>query len=122
MKRFLAYLIASMIAFVAIGNGLVPQEGAQEALYNINSAESHYNGYECEISASFGHAIAFAENSTVIQSVTASSHSPRSGYPTVSIGGNIPSPSFNGHNAEYRVVPIVGHPYRFSAKLYVLRV
>ena len=122
MKRYLACLIALMVALVAIGNSLVQQEGAQESLYDINSEESLYHSSQCELSASFGHAIAYAENYTMVQSVTATNYSPRSGYSTVSIGGNIPSPSFNGHNVEHKSVPTVGHPYRFSAKLYVLRV
>ena len=122
MKRYLACLIALMVALVAIGNSLVLQDGAQESLYDINPAESLYHHSQCEVAASFGHALAYAENYTTVQSVTATNYSPRSGYSTVSIGGNIPSPSFNGHNVEYKSVPTVGHPYRFSAKLYVLRV
>lgn len=123
MKRYFAYLTALMVALVAIGTGLVLQEGAQESLYDdINLTESPDHRTQCEVVASFGHAMAYAENYTTVQSVTATNYSPRSGYSTVSLGGNIPSPSFNGHNVEHKSVPTVGHPYRFSAKLYVLRV
>lgn len=122
MKRYLACLIALTVALLAIGSTPVLQEGAQESLYDINHTESLYHHTQCELSASFGHAMAYAENYTTVQTVTATNYSPRSGYSTVSIGGNIPSPSFNGHNVEHRSVPTVGHPYRFSAKLYVLRV
>lgn len=115
-------MIALTVALLAIGNSYVLQEGTQEALYDINQTESLYQHSQCELSASFGHAVAFAENYTTVQSVTATNCSPRSGYSTVSIGGNIPSPSFNGHNVEHKSVPTAGHAYRFSAKLYVLRV
>ena len=122
MKRYLACLIALTVALLAIGSTPVLQEGAQESLYDINLTESPDHRTQCEVVASFGHAMAYAENYTTVQSVTATNYSPRSGYSTVSIGGNIPSPSFNGHNVEHKSVPTAGHPYRFSAKLYVLRV
>lgn len=51
MKRYLACLIALTVALVAIGKTLVQQEGTQESLYQ----HSQY-----ELSASFGHAIAYA--------------------------------------------------------------
>ena len=70
MKRYLACLIALMVALVAIGNSLVQQEGAQESLYDINSIDSLYHHSQCEVSASFGHAMAYAENYTTVQCKT----------------------------------------------------
>lgn len=119
MKRFPACLVILFVAVVAM-MGHYAQRGGTQGNLNLMLAVQQS---ECEISASFGHAVAYAENgSHSIQSVTANSHSPRSGFSTLSFGGRIPSPSFNGNNLEFRNIPVMGKPQRLVAKLYVLRV
>ncbi len=117
MKRFLACLALVTVALLATAGRYVHEADAQEILYNNMTA--HDCGYE--ISATFGHAVAYAENGTYTQS-TLQNCSPRSGFPTVSIGGRIPAPSFVGYNAGFRSMPVVGKPCKGGIRLYVLRV
>lgn len=121
MKRFFACL-AFMVAALAAAAGMHPQGdeacGAQRMLYDYISV-----GGNCfSVEESMGHAVAYAENGTFTQSVTGTNHSPRSGFPTVSIGNNIPSPSFNGRSIDLRDGITIGRPYQVHARLYVLRV
>lgn len=118
MKRFLACLALVTVALLATAGRYVYGADTQEVLYNNITAQEC--GYE--ISASFGHAVAYAENGTYTQATTLQNCSPRSGFPTVSIGSRIPAPSFEGHNLEYRSVPVMGKPCKGGIRLYVLRV
>lgn len=118
MKRFLACLAVLVVASLAITGSLAHGASAQEMLYNYMPVQDD----GCEVAASFGHAVAFAENGTFTQSSTGPNCSPRSGFPTVSIGGSIPAPTYEGQNNEFRRTPVIGKPCKSGAKLYVLRV
>lgn len=120
MKRLLACLALVTVALLATAGLYVYGADTQELLYNNIYAQD--SGYE--ISATFGHAVAYAENGTgaYTQSTTLQNCSPRSGFPTVSIGSRIPAPSFEGYNMEYRSVPVMGKPCKGGKRLYVLRV
>lgn len=121
MKRFFARL-AFMVIALAAAAGMHQQGagtcGAQGMLYDYTAV----NGTGCSVEESMEHAVAYAENGTFTQSVTGMNHSPRSSFPTVSIGNNIPSPSFGGRSIDLRDVITIGRPYQVHAKLYVLRV
>lgn len=118
MKRFLACLAVFVVAVLAMAGGHAFCAGAQDILYKYMPVP------ECgdEITASFGHAVAYAENGTFTQSSIGPNCSPRSGFPTVSIGGGVPAPSFEGRNIEFRCASVIGKPCKSGAKLYVLRV
>lgn len=119
MKRFLAYLTVVVVALAAALAGIGPS-GTQGDFYQYMPVQG--NGDECEISATLGHAVAYAENGTYSQSQTCTNYSPRSGFHTASTGGNVPSYSPEGHRHKFRCIPIIGVPCRSGAKLYVLRV
>lgn len=121
MKRFFACL-AFVVAALAAAAGMHPQGdeacGAQGMLYDYTAV----GGSGCSVEESMEHAVAYAENGTFTQPVTSTNHSPRSGFPTVLIGSNIPSPSFNGRSIDLRDGITIERPYQVHAKLYVLRV
>lgn len=119
MKRFLACLVCLFIAVVAMIGQYARGRGMQENLH-IHSSVPHA---ACEISATFGHAIAYAENgSYTAQTLTVSNHSPHSGLHTASIGGRVPSVSPGSSSHELGHTNVQGVLLRSVRKLYVLRV
>lgn len=117
MKRFLACLALITVALFATAGHCVYEADAQ-------GTPNHNNIQGCgyEISATLGHAVAYAENGTYTQSTTLQNCSPRSGFPTISIGSRIPAPSSEGSNVKFRSVPVMGKPCSGGIRLYVLRV
>lgn len=119
MKRFLACLVFLTIAVIAMAGHYAQGEGMQETL-NICTPVT---GTAYEISPAFGHAIAYAENGVYsAQTLTAPTHSPRSGFHTASTGGKVPSLSPCGYKYELRHTKVWSVCSSSVSKLYVLRV
>lgn len=111
MKRFLACIAFIVLALVTVTEQHSPERG--DVLSCLQ---------ECPVIQSAGHAIAYAENGVSSQVSSGSNFSTRSNTPTLSIGNNIPSPSFNGHSAGRKAEGSIGKVHTFHTRLYVLRV
>lgn len=120
MKRFLACLFF-LLAVLAVSAGY--SSGVDKSTQETTNHYTTVGFADCgDLSENTSHSVAYAENGTFTQLVTGTNYSPRSSFPTLTITRNIPSPSYEGHDANIRRHIVIGRISPVHARLYVLRV
>lgn len=121
MKRYLACLVFALLLLVDSTGSMHSADKSTQESFNCDMP-SCIADCESDCFTNPTHAIAYAENGTFTQLVTGTNYSPRSGFPTLTITRNIPSPSFEGHGTNIYKRIVIGRISPVHAKLYVLRV